>query len=136
MKYTFCKRIYGFECDIYGHLNNANYLSLLEMARSEAMKEMNIPVSAMLEIGIQFFVYRCELDFLQAINLEDTVTVKSWFFEMNRVKGRWQQEVYNSQGEKCFSAILTIVFAGEGKAKRLPQEVFADIYQYLENNEA
>lgn len=132
MKYTFRKKIYGYECDVYGHLNNANYLALLEAARTEAMGEMNIPVGALLEKGIQFLIHHCEMDYLQAVNLEDTVTVISWFFEMNRLKGRWQQEVYNSQGEKCFSAVLTIVFASEGKAKRLPPDVFEGIVQYIE----
>lgn len=132
MTFTFNKRIYGFECDIYGHMNNANYLQLLEAARSEAMIDMNIPLSALKHMNIQFFVYRVELNYLKSLDLEDVVTVKSWFYEMNRLKGKWHQEVFNSVGEKCFDADLLIVFASEGKAKRLPVEVFEDFMQYIE----
>ncbi len=132
MIFTFNKRIYGYECDIYGHMNNANYLQLLEAARSEAMIDMKIPLSALKQQNIQFFVYRVELDYLKALDLEEVASVKSWFYEMNRLKGRWQQEVYNSAGELCLKAELLIVFASEGKAKRLPVEVWEDFMQYLE----
>ncbi len=132
MVFTFSKKIYGFECDIYGHMNNAIYLQLLEAARSEAMIEMNIPLSGLKAIGVQFFVYRVELDYLKALDLEEVATVKSWFYQMNRLKGRWHQDVYNSHGEKCLEAELLIVFASEGKAKRLPVAVYEDFMQYIE----
>ncbi len=132
MIFTFNKRIYGYECDIYGHMNNANYLQLLEAARSEAMIDMNIPLSALKQQNIQFFVYRVELDYIKALDLEEVAAVKSWFYEMNRLKGRWHQEVFNSSGELCLKAELLIVFASEGKAKRLPVNVWEDFMQYIE----
>jgi len=116
-------------------MNNANYLQLLEAARSEAMIDMNIPLSALKHMNIQFFVYRVELDYLKSLDLEEVVTVKSWFYEMNRLKGKWHQEVFNSAGEKCFAADLLIVFASEGKAKRLPVQVWEDFMQYIEAGE-
>jgi YbgC/YbaW family acyl-CoA thioester hydrolase len=123
MIFSYSKKIYGYECDIYGHLNNANYLMLLEAARSDALVEMDLPIAKLLTMGIQFFVLRYELDYLKALELEDTVSVKSWFYSTNRIKGLWKQEIYNSRGELCFVAHLTVVYAAEGKAKRLPPEI-------------
>lgn len=131
MIFTFKKKIYGYECDIYAHMNNANYLTLLEAARSEALVEMDLPIAKLMQQGIQLFVLRYELDFLKALELEDRVSVNSWFYEMNRLKGLWKQEIRNSAGELCFVAQLTVVHAAEGKARRLPVELFKHLLQYI-----
>ncbi|MEN6444463.1 MAG: acyl-CoA thioesterase [Candidatus Cloacimonas sp.] len=132
MIWTFTKRIYGYECDIYGHLNNANYLQLLEAARSEALFEMNLAQSTLQEKGIQLLIRYVELNYLKSIDHDEMVTIKSCFTEMNRIKGKWVQEIYNGKGEKCFEASLIIVFASGGKAKRLPVDVFEQLFQYME----
>jgi len=132
MIFTYQKRIYGFECDIYGHLNNANYLQLLEAARSEASIDMNLPISKLKEQNIQLFVYRFEIDYLKAVDIDEIATVKSYFFEINRIKGKWQQEVYNQKDELCLRAVLTAVFASDGKAARLPMDVYEQYKHFME----
>ena len=132
MIFAFNKRIYGYECDIYGNLNNANYLQLLEAARSEALYEMNLAQSDLQKKGIQLFVHYGEISFIKAIDHDEVITVKSFFTEMNRIKGKWHQEIYNATKEICFTADITIVFASEGKAKRLPVEVFEQLLRYIE----
>ncbi len=132
MVFEFRKRIYGFECDIYGHLNNANYLQLLESARSEAMIEMGMSVARMRELDLQVFIRSFTLDYRLAVEHEDLITIKSWFDEMNRIKSYWGQQIYNSRGELCFEARMIGVFASGGKAQRLPQEVFEWFLAYLE----
>ncbi|HQC31996.1 MAG TPA: thioesterase family protein [Candidatus Cloacimonas sp.] len=132
MIFAFNKRIYGYECDIYGHLNNANYLQLLEAARSEALYEMNLAQSDLQKKGIQLFVHYGEISFIKAIDHDEVITVKTCFTEINRIKGKWHQEIYNATKEICFTADITIVFASEGKAKRLPVEVFEQLLRYIE----
>ena len=132
MIFAFNKRIYGYECDIYGHLNNANYLQLLEAARSEALYEMNLAQSDLQKKGIQLFVHYGEISFIKAIDHDEVITVKTCFTEINRIKGKWHQEIYNAAKEICFTADITIVFASEGKAKRLPVEVFEQLLPYIE----
>ncbi|MCK9583931.1 MAG: acyl-CoA thioesterase [Candidatus Cloacimonetes bacterium] len=132
MIFEFTKKIYGYECDIYGHMNNANYLMMLEAARSDALVEMGMPITQLMQMNIQLFVLRYELDYIKALELEDTVSVKSWFYEINRLKGFWRQEVYDSKGDLCFVAMFTVVHASEGKAKRLSPEVFERLKKFLE----
>lgn len=136
MIFIYQKKIYGYECDIYGHMNNANYLQMLEAARSDALVEMQMPIVKLMQMGIQLFVLRYELDYLKALDLEEIVTVKSWFYDINRLKGFWRQEVYNQKDELCFKANFTVVHASEGKAKRLPPEIFEHFKQFLEREEA
>lgn len=132
MSFSFQKRIYGYECDIYGHLNNANYLPLLEAARSEVLQEMGMPIQKLLEMHWHIYILRFELDYIKAIQLEDIVTVKSIIVSMTKVKGDWIQEIYNSKGELCFRAKLTAVFAHHGKPARLTPELYDLFAKFLE----
>lgn len=133
MIFEYSKRIYGFECDVYGHLNNANYLQILESARAEAMLEMGMSVSRMRELDLQVFIRSFELDYVKSLELEDVITIKSWFDSINRIKGHWEQQIFNSRGELCFKARMIGVFARGGRANRLPQEVFELFQKFLES---
>lgn len=132
MIYTFSKRVYGYECDVYGHLNNASYLQLLEAARAEALIEMDLSISRLRELDLQIFVTGFELKYIKAIQLEDTITIKTWATSMTRLRGHWRQEIYDGSGRLCFTADMDAVFARNGKPQRLPQEVmdlFASILE-------
>jgi YbgC/YbaW family acyl-CoA thioester hydrolase len=132
MIFTFKKRIYGFECDIYGHLNNANYLTLLESARSEALQEMGMPIQKLLDMKWHMYVLRFELDYIKALQLEEIVEVRSKVTSLSKVKSTWLQEVYNSKGELCFKAIPTVVFAFNGKPARLIPEIMSVFESYVD----
>ncbi len=132
MSFTFRKRIYGYECDIYGHLNNANYLPILEAARSEALQEMGVPIQKLLDMHWHLYVLRFEIDYIKAIQLEDIIEVKSKVLTLNKVKSSWEQLMYNSEGELCFRAIMTAVFAYQGKPARLVPEIYDVFERYIE----
>ena len=132
MIFEFRKRIYGYECDVYGHLNNANYLQILECARSEAMLEMDMSITRMRERNLQIFIRSFSLDYRKAIGLEEVIIVHSWYDQLTRVKGRWIQEILNSRQELCFRAEMIVVFASEGRSHRLPQDVYELFLSYKE----
>ena len=132
MSFSFKKRIYGYECDIYGHLNNANYLPILEAARSEALQEMGMPIQKLLDLHWHLYVYRFEMDYIKALQLEEIIEVRSIVLTLNKVKSTWQQEIYDSKGELCFRSIMTAVFAHQGKPARLIPEIYDVFTRYLE----
>ncbi|MBM4403236.1 MAG: acyl-CoA thioesterase [Candidatus Cloacimonetes bacterium] len=131
MYFRFNKKIYGYECDVYGHLNNSNYLQLLESARSEALTEMEVPIRYLREQGIQIFILRFELDYIKALQLEDSIEVRSYVRECNRLKAIWDQEIYDSSGALCFRARMTSVFARDGKAARIPVDLQQHFLKYI-----
>jgi len=134
MTFEHRKKIYGYECDVYGHLNNANYLQVLESARSEALIEMDLPIAKLKEMGLQIFVIHFELDYLKAIDLEEWVTVKSRIMAMDRLKSTWAQEIYNGKGELCFRSSMIAVFASSGKATRISREMYAHFQSYAHSD--
>jgi YbgC/YbaW family acyl-CoA thioester hydrolase len=124
MIFIHTKRIYGYECDIYGHLNNANYLQIYEAARAEALLEMNMPIARLKDDGLAIFVIKAEISFKKGVELEDTITVKSKNTKLDRLNSVWEQEIYNSKNELCNKATISCVFVSNGKPTRISNEMY------------
>ncbi len=123
------RKIYGFMCDIYGHLNNANYLYLYEEARAEGLEEIGIPIRLLNQREISIYLTEINLKFLKSVMLEDTVKIKSKIIKYNKLKSVWEQKMYNSNNELCNIATVTGVFVKNGKPFRIPN----DIYDIIKN---
>lgn len=128
-KLEYKRKIFGYECDIYGHLNNANYLHLYEEARADALEQMKMPVRKLSEIGYHIYLTEIELKFLKGLPLESTVIIKSFIQSSNRLQAAWKQEMYNEENELCNWAIVKGVFVKNGKPARLSKELF-DFFEH------
>jgi acyl-CoA thioester hydrolase len=133
MYFTYEKRVYGYECDSYGHMNNASYLQMLEAARSEALIGMNMSIDALREKNIHIYLNRLEIDFIKGLKLEDKVTVKTWIEKGNRLRAIWMQETYNSNNELCCRAAIHGAFVKDGRPYRLPPEEYEVYLPFVKN---
>ena len=124
------RKIFGYECDIYGHLNNANYLHLYEEARADALEQMDMPIRKLNDMDYHIYITNIELTFKKGIPLEETITIKSSINEMNRVSAIWEQKIYNSKNELCNTALVKGVFVKNGKPVRLPKEIYKRFKKY------
>ena len=128
MKHEFQKRIYGYECDIYGHLNNANYLQLFEAARSEFLLITDLSIDKLSSLGISIFIFESLIKYKKPVELNDVVKVISTVKSCSRVKSIWRQEIFNENGELCTTLEIQGVFVVNGKPSRIPKEVH-DVYK-------
>ncbi len=129
------RKIYGFMCDVYGHLNNANYLFLYEEARAEGLEKIGIPIRDLNKKGISIYLTEINIKFIKSVMLEDTVTIKSKIIKHNRLKSVWEQKIFNSKGELCNIATVTGVFVKNGKPFRIPIEIFEIFDNFIKNDE-
>ncbi len=132
MIFNFNKKIYGFECDVYGHLNNANYLHIYESARAEALQEMDMSILKLKELGISLFVVRIEIDYKIGVELEDKIKVQTMIIENSRLSALWYQEIYNSKNELCNKALVKGVYVSKGKPFRINKELCASFDKFIE----
>ncbi len=132
MVFEYRRKIFGYECDIYGHLNNAAYQHVYEEARSAALDDMQLPLKDLADLGIQIFVKRIEIDFISGIPFGIEITVRSRVIEFSRVKSVWTQEIYNSDARLLSRAVLTGVFTREGKPYRIDREIAQNLSRYQE----
>lgn len=130
--FEFKRKIYGYECDIYGHLNNSNYLQLLEAARAEALIAMGLPIPKLLEFGIAIFVSKIEINYIKPLEIEEIAIVRTKTNKITKVKGIWVQEIYNEANILCAKAIVTGVFTKEGKPVRIKDELYATMVSFVE----
>ena len=126
------RKIYGFQCDIYGHLNNGNYLQLYEEARAETLSSIDFPIEMLLEMNIQIFVKRIEIDYILPVKLGEEIAIETRTNKLSRIKGIWDQRIYNSAGDLCSQALVTGVFIGDGKPRRIPVDVLDAMVKALE----
>jgi acyl-CoA thioester hydrolase len=83
-----------YECDAYGHLNNANYARYMEEAAFEASAAVGYDRARYQAMGVLWLARETEIEYLQPLRYGDTVTVKTWVADFRRVRSRRQYEFW------------------------------------------
>ena len=130
MKYN--RKIFGYECDIYGHLNNANYLHLYEEARADALEDMDMSVGKLSEEGIHIYLSEINLTFKIGLPVGEKVVIDTRMIKATRATSIWKQEIFNNAGELCNIAIIRGVFVRNGKPFRISKELFEEYKKYIQ----
>lgn len=130
MIHEYRRRIFGYECDIYGHLNNANYLHLYEEARSVFLEDIDYPIRRLQEMNIAIFITKANIEYIKGVELESEVLIKSWIQSGNRLRGFWKQEIYVGD-VLCSRISIEGVFTSNGKPTRLPKELNSHFEKYF-----
>jgi len=82
-----------YECDSYGHVNNANYLNYLEYARYELLKDVGFDYVKAVNAGYGVFISRVEIDYKRPALTDDLLTIKTWPIKKGAVSGTLAQEI-------------------------------------------
>ena len=130
MKYN--RKIFGYECDIYGHLNNANYLHLYEEARADALEEMDMSVGKLSEDGVHIYLSEINLNFKIGLPVGEKVVIDTRMIKATRATSIWKQEIFNNAGELCNIAVIRGVFIKDGKPFRISKELFEEYKKYIQ----
>lgn len=81
-------RVRHYECDAYGHLNNANYARYMEDAAFEASASVGYDKQRYEGMGYLWLAHETELEYLQPVVYGDTIEVKTWVGDFRRVRSR------------------------------------------------
>ncbi len=132
MVFEYRRKIFGYECDIYGHLNNAVYQHLYEEARSDALDKMGLPLNVLNNQGIQIFLKKIEIDYIKGIPMGAEILISSRIKELNRVKSIWLQEIHDLKGTLMSMGIITGVFVKEGKPYRIEASMENQLERFID----
>ena len=86
-------RVRTYECDSYGHVNNANYLNYLEFARYELLRDIGFDYPKAVSAGYGIFIARIEIDYKKPALTDDDLTIKTWPIKKGAVSGTLAQEM-------------------------------------------
>jgi acyl-CoA thioester hydrolase len=115
-------RVYYEDTDSGGVMYHAQYLAFAERGRTEAMRSLGAPVSALLrEHGLGFFVSDLRIAYRRPVRLDDLVVVTTWLRELGAARARLRQCL---SCDGAVSANLDVTLAcvrvGDQKPARIP----------------
>ena len=123
MKTECTLRVRTYECDSYGHVNNANYLHYLEYARYEHLKDIKFDYLKAVKAGYGVFVARIEIDYKKPATTDDKLIIKTWPLKKGAVSGTLAQQIYRGE-ELLINAKVTWAFVDSqtGAPVKIPKE--------------
>lgn len=131
-KCRYTLRAYYEDTDAGGVVYHASYLRFAERARTEALRELDIPHSEMVDrFGLMFVVRRLEIDYLHAARLDESLSVVTEALAVRGASVVLQQDIQGAHGSCALAKVkLACVETGGNKPGRIPGR-WRDVLQAL-----
>lgn len=124
-------RVRFYECDGYGHVNNANYLRYMQEAAFDASSAAGWTPERYDAVGRTWLIRETDIEFLQSLKHGDSVAVKTWVDDFRRVRSRRAYEFCKAgSGESVARASTDWVFLDTQtwRPATIPPELMADFF--------
>lgn len=131
LTYTRTFRIRYYECDAYGHLNNANYLRYMQETAFDASAAAGYGMSRYEEMKRYWLIRETQVEFLLPLRYNDRVNVTTWIADFRRVSSRRAYEFRLAEsGELAARAFTDWVFLNTetGRPASIPVTLAQDFY--------
>lgn len=92
--------------DVFGHMNNAAYLTVYEEARWDLITKHGWGLKKILETGLGPTILELDLRFLKELRLRDEVVIETHLVSYERKVGKMAQKMVR-EGEICSTLTLT-----------------------------
>lgn len=121
-RHRYAVRVYYEDTDAGGVVYHAAYLRFAERARTEALRDLDIAHSELIQrFTLMFVVRRVEVDYLRPARLDELLSIVTQPLDVGGASVLLRQDVQGGEGS-C--AVLTIRLAcvtpGEARPRRLP----------------
>jgi acyl-CoA thioester hydrolase len=115
-------RVRTYECDSYGHVNNANYLNYLEYARYEFLRDIGFDYPGAVNAGFGLYVARIEIDYKKSAVADDDLIIKSWPVKKGAVSGAIAQEIWRGEDLITTAKVTWAFVDSRGLPVKIPKE--------------
>ncbi|MCB1006435.1 MAG: acyl-CoA thioesterase [Acidimicrobiales bacterium] len=113
-----------FDIDFAGHVSNIVYLEWLEIARTELLEEVGLPIPVILDEGFAPVVARTEIEYRRPLLLGDPVRVNLAVARLRSLSALLEFEVRSGDTVAATARQLGVfVSTATGKPRRLEPEV-------------
>jgi acyl-CoA thioester hydrolase len=120
-----------YECDAYGHLNNAVYLRYMQEAAFNASAAIGFDEQRYAEMGRAWLARLNEIEYLRPVRYGDKVGVTTWVEDMHRVRSWRAYEMRNLESGELVARGWTdwvFVDTSSGKPASIPAEIAAEYH--------
>ena len=115
-------RVRTYECDAYGHVNNANYLHYLEYARHEMLRDVGFDYLALIKAGFGIYVAKLAIEYKKPATIDDELLIKSWPVKKGAVSGVIAQEIWRGEDLLVEAKVTWAFVDSRGMPTKLPPE--------------
>ncbi|MCP3991370.1 MAG: acyl-CoA thioesterase [Actinomycetia bacterium] len=120
------------ELDPYGHVNHAVYLIYFEVARTEALASVQLPIDEIAERGNQLVVTGIEVRFRKAAMAGDRLTVETSIAEKRRASTVWSQRILRGDEVMVTGTVTIGITDNTGKPCKPPDWLFPGLQLLLD----
>ena len=111
----------SYECDSYGHVNNAVYLNYLEVARHEMLAALGMDYAGMRSSGFGLVVARIDIRYRRPAIEGDTLTILSRATKRLRVGGIIAQRILKGEELIAEADVTWVSIDARGRAAPMPE---------------
>jgi YbgC/YbaW family acyl-CoA thioester hydrolase len=116
-------RVRTYECDAYGHVNNAAYLNYLEYARDVFIEDHGLDYQGLVASGSGIYVAEARLVYQSPAFPGETLTITTVPHEWGGATLVLKQRVTGPDARAVLEAHLKLVWVGpSGRPTRIPDE--------------
>ncbi|MFQ5408509.1 MAG: acyl-[acyl-carrier-protein] thioesterase [Anaerolineales bacterium] len=119
-------RIRHYECDPYGHLNNAVYLRYMQETAFDASAAVGYDLETYSRLGHTWIARDTEVEYIRPFGYGELVTVRTWVADFRRVRSRRMYEFYSEDSDEPAARAYTdwvYVNSESGAPVRVPPEM-------------
>ena len=126
-------KVRHYEVDQYGHVNHAQYVHYLEVARIEALEALGLSLAEMRRQGYLILAVELSVKYLAPARSGDPLEIVTYVREIRGARSFWVQEIRDVVSQRLLvTAEVTGAFATEdGRPARVPasfREKLAAVY--------
>lgn len=111
-----------YECDSYGHVNNAVYLNYLEYGRMEYLHQIHFDYQNLVAAGYYLYITHIDIHYKNSAYLDDALFIDVTPIQLRAVSGTFHQVVRKEDGTICAEADVTWASVKDRKPARIPDE--------------
>lgn len=115
-------QVHYHHTDCGGVVYYAKYLEFLEEARADLLAGLGISIRELIGRGVQFVVYRQEIDYKHPAVYGDVLDVKTWVRDFSGVRIDFHYEIRKADGRLVSKAKTTLVCVNREMEPHAPPE--------------
>jgi YbgC/YbaW family acyl-CoA thioester hydrolase len=123
-------RVRTYECDSYGHVNNATFLNYCEVARVELLEKMGYDLVGLKKVGFLLVIVKIEIEYTKPAYANDELEVTVDWIERGKTSATFGQEIYNLNKNELIARAKIIWVATDLKGKPITiPDILLDSYR-------
>jgi len=122
-------KVRTYECDIYGHANNATFLNYCEAARIEFLNYLGYSLDELRKKGWLLPIVKIVVEYKRPVFAEEQIKVTVIWKSRSRRSAVFEQEIFKESGELAAKVEVTWVATDlKSRPVPIPQEMLDRIY--------